>query len=893
MICPGCQAENPAGAEVCPRCGRSLSALTRGSLIAGRYEVQGVLGTGGMGMVYRAHDRMLDETVAIKVLRQEYAATPAMAERFRSEIRLARKVSHPNVCRIHDYGEDAGMTFISMELLEGVDLKRRLTESPSGLPPAEAYQAALQMAQGLAAIHEVGIIHRDLKTPNAMRDAAGVVKLMDFGIAKSPEGRSQTATGQVMGTPEYMSPEQCRGEKLDLRSDIYALGIVIYELFTGQVPFRGENMMATLFKQIEEPASFEGPVGSRVPRSLVPVLERALAKDRERRYRQVGELHLALEEAQKQGDSAVSPPQPSPQPEPGTALPRPRAASDQERRSQNRLEIHLNVLLCRLDGEGKILHEERTVAENVGRHGARVMTSVPDLKPGELVVVKEVGGDFVSHAVVRHAYVGPDHIPRVGIQFKDKTAPDRLVLTDGDRLPTPRPRSPRANAPDTPAQSASARAPAVPAQHTSATAPPGDPDRRGHTRLSISVDIVLRRLGAGSEREERTVADNVSRTGARVLTSMTDLGPGDRLALREIGGDFETEAVVRNTYVGADRIFRVGVEFLGQAAPDRLVPPSPQTRRSRRAAAVFASTEGATEPRSGKPAGEQAEARRAAGAEAGEATPTERRRQILELHASLTTRSFFELLGIDRSAREADVKQAYIRLARQYHPDASRDPGLVDLQRELAAIFARLGEAYETLRDPEKRGRYESRLGRRKPDERAPAAPGPTVVMGPTIEGTKPSAPPTPQDSPQPPPPPPPDVPETAEQRALRIDTVIRAARQHFQANQFWEAIQILEPLVEETAGTRQGVPIRLLLAQALAKNPNWLKRAEELAIGVTRDDAKNVEAHFLLGTLYRQAGLASRARTALRKVLELDRRHAGAASELDALEAATKSTRR
>src|SRR6185436_5619602 len=212
----------------------SDAPISDGTTIANRYEIEGVLGEGGMGLVYKAKDRVLEEVVALKVLRPNFARTPEADRRLRSEIKLARKVSHRNVCRIHEYGEDVGgLRYISMELLEGVDLRQVLRER-GGLPADEAFRTVLQVADGLQAIHEVGVIHRDLKTPNIMRDARGTIRLMDFGIAKEwGAANSATATGLVMGTPEYMSPEQARGDKIDFRSDVYALGIILYELFTG------------------------------------------------------------------------------------------------------------------------------------------------------------------------------------------------------------------------------------------------------------------------------------------------------------------------------------------------------------------------------------------------------------------------------------------------------------------------------------------------------------------------------------------------------------------------------------------------------------------------------------------------------------------------------------
>jgi serine/threonine-protein kinase len=302
MNCPSCQASNEDAATACGSCGRSLGSLpllSQGTLVAGRYEIADALGRGGMGTVYRAHDRMLDEPVAIKVLRSEPEDWADRGRRFRSEIKLARKVTHRNVCRIHEYGEDGPLRYICMELIAGTDL-RRLLDRRGRLPPREAFDIAMQVAAGLEAIHQVGVIHRDLKPSNIMLDGQGVVKLMDFGIAKQggPEGDSgATGTGTIVGTPDYMSPEQARGERIDVRSDVYCLGVVTYELFTGARLFKAPTPLGTILMHLNEPAPLSGPLASRIPAPVVPVLERALAKDREVRYARAGTMLEALERA--------------------------------------------------------------------------------------------------------------------------------------------------------------------------------------------------------------------------------------------------------------------------------------------------------------------------------------------------------------------------------------------------------------------------------------------------------------------------------------------------------------------------------------------------------------------------------------------------------------------
>jgi len=325
MTCPSCLAENQPDARFCFACGApldpSLAILANGALFAGRYEILGPLGRGGMGMVYRARDNQLGEIVAIKVLRPDVAreSSGRIEQRFRSEIRLARRVRHRNVCSVYGDGEDRGLLYICMELVEGENLARPVREN-GGLPPDEAWEVTLQVARGLEAIHEVGIVHRDLKTANLMRDRHGVVRVMDFGIAKQQaeaDGAvTVTGTGTLMGTPEYMSPEQLRGEEVDFRSDLFSLATVVYELFTGTLPFHGDTPVATIVRQLQEPPGFDTPG---LPAALLPVLERALAKSPAERYATASKMRQALEDARR----VPEPAEPA-APEGGPAAPAPR-----------------------------------------------------------------------------------------------------------------------------------------------------------------------------------------------------------------------------------------------------------------------------------------------------------------------------------------------------------------------------------------------------------------------------------------------------------------------------------------------------------------------------------------------------------------------------------------
>jgi eukaryotic-like serine/threonine-protein kinase len=265
-----------------------------GSLFAGRYEIQGVVGKGGMGIVYRAHDRDLDDLVAIKTLRSDaVSADPTLLDRFKQEIRLARRITHPNILRTHDLGEANGLRYLSMEYIKGITLKH-LVESDQVLPTPVALRIAKQMCAGLAAAHEAGVIHRDIKPQNIIIEPTGGLKIMDFGIARLTEDRGMTATGTVIGTPDYMSPEQARGLPLDFRSDIYSTGVVLYELFTGTLPFEGDSPLAVVLKHVQETPPSPQARNPKLDPKVSAIILKCMQKDPAARYQSVNDLYEAL-----------------------------------------------------------------------------------------------------------------------------------------------------------------------------------------------------------------------------------------------------------------------------------------------------------------------------------------------------------------------------------------------------------------------------------------------------------------------------------------------------------------------------------------------------------------------------------------------------------------------
>jgi eukaryotic-like serine/threonine-protein kinase len=316
MLKKGVGVTSPGTTEVASAETASIAAVSaqagvrveKGELFAGRYEILATLGKGGMGVVYRANDRKLDDVVALKVLRPDVLKDdPTHIERFKQEIRLARKITHRNVLRTHDFGEADGTPYISMEFLEGVTLKD-LIKGKGALPVGVGLRIAKQICAGLEAAHRQGVIHRDIKPQNMLIiPETGEVKIMDFGIARVSEVKGQsglTSDGTVMGTPDYMPPEQAQGRPVDFRSDIYALGVVLFEIFTGKLPFGGDTAMQVVMNHIQKTPPRPRSVNPSLPEDLETVILRCMEKTPEKRYAQVADILKELTAISSRLDAA-------------------------------------------------------------------------------------------------------------------------------------------------------------------------------------------------------------------------------------------------------------------------------------------------------------------------------------------------------------------------------------------------------------------------------------------------------------------------------------------------------------------------------------------------------------------------------------------------------------
>lgn len=260
--------------------------------ITQRYDILAEAGHGSMGNVYKARDRETGETVALKLLKPEIASDQAMIERFKNELLYARKITHKNVCRVHEFNRIGGIAYTSMEFVEGESLRSVLNRF-GGLPPRKATDLAVQICSGLQEAHAQGIVHRDLKPENVMIDTQGNVKIMDFGIARSMEAVTRL-TGSMVGTPAYMAPEQVAGKPVDYRTDIYALGLILYEVFTGKPAFHADNAVAVALKQMRESPTPPHEIEPAIPVFIERAILKCLEKDPSKRFQSIKELKEIL-----------------------------------------------------------------------------------------------------------------------------------------------------------------------------------------------------------------------------------------------------------------------------------------------------------------------------------------------------------------------------------------------------------------------------------------------------------------------------------------------------------------------------------------------------------------------------------------------------------------------
>jgi serine/threonine protein kinase/curved DNA-binding protein CbpA len=867
------------------------ASIVQGSQI-GKYEIVKLLGRGGMGAVYQAFDPVLERAVALKVMLPEAAGDPEHKQRFEREARAVARLSHPAVVTVFDLGYHTdGSPYIVMELLRGQDLHARLRQEPV-LSLADKVSIVAQVLDGLGHAHKSGIVHRDIKPANVFLTEDGTARIMDFGIAFWTASGSTSRT--VLGTAGYMSPEQVHGERVDGRSDLFSVGTLLCELVTGHRPFDAETPMATFYRIAKGEARIEMPVGPEHARFL-PILKRALAVPLEERYANAAEFASEL-----RGCMAPAVVEPSPvaeRPVPAAEAPAVKPAPPAPETPAPRADpSRLLQLLREIYVGGKSGHVHLAVG------GERKILLI---RGGQIVHgTSDAPGEHMGDVLVRYGLLGQADLERALVIVRGERRRLGAVLCELGLLD----------------KAGVDEAIGLHAREIlfGAISRPGlrcSFEELSESQLEADAGC---RYSTGQlilEATHRVLDPEMVRTIlgdlGRVLVLSPDpllrsqklsLTPTDGFVLSRVDGSSSARDVMALVPLPQDDVERSLFSLLCAG----VVGYRDQTTAARRAAARAVARHAAAPPTANPsrpatpppdllpltpppasrveptrtpvpaptptPAGEKRRAER---------SPAEIRALILELHDRLRL-DHFGVLGLERTATEAEVREAYAGFARIVHPDASLDPTLADLSEKREAVFIRLSAAHETLRNPASRASYERAFEPSKLRTPRPVAPQPDPTPAPAA----PAATAHPAQAPRPVPP----APAPAESDAPAFDQrvspegVLASAERLFKDAAYWDAIQQLEPLIQHASGTTRS-KARLLLAQSYLKNPKWTRRAEGMLLELLAETPRHIAARLELAEIYRATGLASRARKAFEMVLELDPEHAQARQALEGLQ--------
>ena len=890
----------------------------------GKYEVVKLLGRGGMGAVYQAFDPVLEREVALKVMLPQIAEDPEQKQRFEREARAIARLTHSNVVMVFDLGYHTdGAPYIVMELLKGKDLLHLMHQEP-GLSLSQKVSIVVQVLNGLGHAHKLGIVHRDIKPANVSITEDGSAKIMDFGIAHlASASAGATADGSVIGTAAYMSPEQARGERVDGRSDLFSVGSLLCELVTGRRPFEAETIMGTLYAIAQSEPQLRLSAGPEYDR-LRSVLEKALRKDREERFATSADFAGALAAClDASGAVAAEPASSSPERagaspagasvgpnltrtlggvasvSPAPALPAvevPPAVEAAPARPADPSKLFRLLREIYVGGKSGQLHF------TAGRscRGLRI------LKGQVIHGTSDVDGEHLGDVLVRYGVIAEsDREKAVEIVLRERRQLGEVLvgqgLLDQTRLE---------------------EAIGLHVREILFTMLDGPDGSHSFEELSetamgkgiacqLSTGEVI--LEATRRVQDPALVRQILGDTGRILALSSDpllrsqkitLTPTDGFVMSRVDGTLSAREVLTLSPVPAEDTERslfgllcTGViDYQEKHTTGRSRTNPPRTRPATKPPSPPAAAPSPVSTTN--PAGP------AAGSGPGNGTPPavgqstqDLRQLILEAHGRLT-RDHFEVLGLSRSATDTDVRQAYSRFARVLHPDARRPPALAGEEEMREEVFLRVTAAYETLRDPELRRKYE--IAYEPSKLRGPTTPAftPTPQFTPTPEAEpEPTPPPPPMPAPPSPPPPAPEAEPAAdrtpapaapaESKPSGFDPVatLRKAEAQFAEQAYWDVIQRVEPLLPQLDG-----PLRtrgvLLLARAYMKNPKWQKRAEEALLDLLQDDPECTPAYLFLGQIYAGQDLTSRARGMYRKVLELEPDHQAALGVLARLEA-------
>jgi tetratricopeptide (TPR) repeat protein len=830
-----------------------------------------------MGVVYEALDPFLERAVALKVMLPQVAADPEQKLRFEREARAVARLMHPNVVTVFDLGYHVdGSPYIAMELLRGRDLQQLLRER-APLVLERRLRIVLQVLEGLGHAHAAGIVHRDVKPANVFIGDDGTVKIMDFGVARFTMA-SATSSGLVVGTPDYMSPEQVAAGAVDARSDLFSTGVMLCELLTGARPFHAESLLSILYRIAHEEPRLELPPGPPHD-ALLAVLKRALAKPVAERYQTAAEFAQALRaclERAPAADAVVATGAPAPvareapatldlkvgvtagvPPAPPVAAPAPApAAAPALPPMPPPNPAGLFAVLRDVGAAGKSGHLHFT--------DGRARRSLRFSRGEVLYGTSDANGEHLGDVLVRYGRLTQKDLERaVAIALRERRQVGRVLrelgLLDEARLQ---------------------EAVGLHAREIlfEATGRPGKfsfeesgPDTLSGESSASNLSVVELILEAARRIQDPAEVRSMLGELDRPLVVAKDafkrfqhiqLTPADGFLLSRIDGQLTAREVFQLIPLPAEQIERSLFSLLSTGVVEY---------RSARAAAAPrapASAAAPPHPTGASQAGralerERERKRQEAERREPQRTPEQQRAYeaaraaILEAQEALAAKDHFQVLGLDRGASDAQVKEAYFRLVKLFHPDASVDPGLADLKPQRDAVFVRLGEAYETLSKPSFRRLYEERL---------PRPPAPPAAA--------PPAPPEPRAQ----------APEVGEaHEAWLARDKLPEAEAHFEAGRYWDAIQALEGIVPRLAGADR-LRARVLLARAQMRNPHWVKRAEASLQELLAQNPRSLEPCLALAELYHANGLRSRASAMYQRALSIDPEHRIAVAGLAAL---------
>jgi hypothetical protein len=861
----------------------------------GKYRVVRLLGRGGMGAVFQAFDPHLERDVALKVMLPQFADRPEHKLRFEREARAVARMMHPNVVTVFDLGYHTdGSPYIVMELLRGRDLLHLLREDPT-LGLRRKVAIAIQVLEGLAHAHKIGIVHRDIKPANIFIVESGDAKIMDFGIARiSASGAG--ASGLIVGTANYMSPEQVIGGAVDGRSDLFSVGCMLAEMACGLPPFESDSAMTTLHRIAQSQPILDLPDGEDGDQ-IGAILHEALAKDPAKRFATAGEFGAALRGLLERPSFGIAPPagvrpaarksapsRPDAAPTLAVSAPIFRAArgapttpppvadptplfrllreiyvgrkcghlhvtSGHERRrlrmlkgrivdassdvegerfgevlvrygllSQSDLERALAVVLREHKKMGHVLGAMRLLdrprlEDALGLHVREVLLVALD-RPGASFVFEEMSETLIDADLTCRLSTG--ELILEATRCVQDPALVRRAIGDPSRI----------------------------------LALSSDPLLRVQKITLTPIDgFVLSRIdGTLSAREVMSLiplpAEDVERSLFGLLCTGMVGHPDEEPLARPLprrgdsaphpGRDAPTMPPSRAAPALTTPQSMAAMQPLAEPGP---LPPSRAHTTLPGIESPPAIAGAALAPRSAKPG------------------PAEVRRIILETHERLAERTYYEVLGIEREASDAEVRQAHARLVGALHPGACSGPDFDDVQEQRAAVFVRVEQAFEALRDLRVRAEYDKHLKLSKPE---------------LTSTTTSAASTTPGDNA------PVDQPSTREGQQAGFDTALTMAETLLREEKYWDVIQALEPLVPRLRGP-VSARARCVLARAYVKNPKWHHRAEDTLRLAIEDDPQQTDAYLLLAHIYADAGLPARASAMYRKVLALDPHNAEA----------------